>query len=630
MAELTGQRLGQYEIGARIGRGGMASVYRARQLSMDRDVAIKVISTGTSDNPDFVARFEREAHVIARLQHPHILPVIDFGRSGEFVYLVMRLVEGGTLGRQIEAPNLTLRRCARFAEQIASALEYAHDLGIVHRDLKPSNVLLDEFDNCYLTDFGIAKLLAGAPSSNLTSTGAVMGTPAYMAPEQWRSEPVDARTDLYALGVMLYELLLGAQPFQADTPFGMMFKHVDETPPAPCRVNPTLPERVERVLLRALAKDPVQRYPSAPELVRAMRAALSTLPDATLDAPLPRATDDQIAQAATPLPSLTAQAVAISPPHTISPPRAPATPMSVPQVAAPAVAVPRKATPPRKTAPPRPQRSMRWAALLAGALVVGALSLAAIYLLDGDEPPPLPPAIAEDDPSATAPPATRTARPASPTAIAQAGDSPSLPLTTPTDTAQPPPTPTHETIACGGLETHVQVHQAARTTLLPALNTTVRASPGLGGAEVRRIPPGQVFQVIDGPACADAIAWWRIEGVDRDGTWSGWIGEGRDDTYWIEPLALGRASCPGAPAPRLIPGEQGRVTLDPPLPSRVRAEPHTGGQYLDSIPPGRVFNVLSGPLCDDESRWWWLVRSGDLEGWMAEGAEGIYYLEPLT
>lgn len=618
MADLTGQTLGQYEIGARIGRGGMASVYRARQLSMDRDVAIKVISAGVSDNPEFVARFEREAHVIARLQHPHILPVIDFGRSGEFVYLVMRLVESGTLSRRIEAPDLTLRRVARFIEQIASALEYAHGLGIVHRDLKPNNVLLDELDNCYLTDFGIAKLLAGAPSSNLTSPGAVMGTPAYMAPEQWRSEPVDARTDLYALGVMLYELVLGAQPFQADTPFGMMFKHIDEPPPAPCRVNPDLPLPVERVLLRALAKDPAQRYPAAPELVHALHAALAGLPDRTLNAPLPRASDEEIARAATPPPPLPA-ALEISPPRDISPPPVDPAPISVPPIAR-----------PRPTAPPRRQRSLRWTALLASALVIGALALGAAYLLSEREPSAPPPVIAENDPSPSAPSATRAARPASPTATQASAAALTPPALAASATPEPLPTPTREVIACGALESRVQANQAARTTLLPALNTTVRAAPGLSGDEVRRIPPGQAFQVLDGPACADSIAWWRIEGVDRDGAWTGWIGEGRDETYWIEPFALGPALCPGAQAPRLAPGEQGRVTLDPPLPSRVRAAPHTGGEYLDQLPPGRVFSTVSGPICDDAKRWWWLVRSGDLEGWVAEGADGAYYLEPLT
>ena len=235
MADLSGRMLGQYRLKELIGVGGMAAVYRARQESMDRDVAIKIMATQLASNEEFVARFEREARVIARLQHPHILPVIDFGRENDQIYLVMRLVEGGVLSERLARTTLSIQQVDRFLTQIASALEYAHQRGVIHRDLKPNNVLLDEEDNGYLTDFGIAKMLAGSSTSqlSLTSTGSVMGTPSYMAPEQWRSEPVDARTDIYALGIIVYEMLMGVLPFQSDTPFGMMYKHFDAPPPAP-------------------------------------------------------------------------------------------------------------------------------------------------------------------------------------------------------------------------------------------------------------------------------------------------------------------------------------------------------------------------------------------------------------
>jgi serine/threonine-protein kinase len=260
---------------------------------MDRDLAIKIMAMQLAENEEFVARFEREARVIARLQHPHILPVIDFGREAGFIYLVMRLVEGGVLSERLMRTTLSVRQADRFLTQIGAALEYAHLRGVIHRDLKPNNVLLDEEDNAYLTDFGIAKMLAGTSSTsqqNLTATGSVMGTPAYMAPEQWRSEPVDARTDIYALGVILYEMLMGVLPFQADTPFGMMYKHFDSLPPLPRIINPRLPEPIEQVMLTALAKNADDRYPSARQMAEAFSAATRIMSPELLDLPLPRAT----------------------------------------------------------------------------------------------------------------------------------------------------------------------------------------------------------------------------------------------------------------------------------------------------------------------------------------------------
>ncbi len=294
MANLIGQTLGQYEITAFLGRGGMATVYRARQASINRDVAIKVIKPDLIESEEFKVRFTREAQVIATMSHPHILKVFDYGQHGDLVYLVMELLSGGSLADLLRGGGkLSLNEATRLLDQIAGALDYAHRRAIVHRDLKPQNVLLDEDKNAFLTDFGIAKLLG--ETSALTQSGMAMGTPAYMSPEQWRGQNVDARADVYALGVMLYEMLAGKVPFTGDTPYSMMHMHVFEAPPSLRSFRPDLPDALQDVLNIAMAKERDQRFGTAGEVANAFKAALAGMPisaatasdTADLTAPMP-------------------------------------------------------------------------------------------------------------------------------------------------------------------------------------------------------------------------------------------------------------------------------------------------------------------------------------------------------
>src|SRR3989338_1198123 len=211
-----GQMIGQYRVGAKIGEGGMGAVYQAEQPAIGRTVVLKVLSANLTDNPEMLDRFKREVDIIARLEHPHILPVYDFGQHEGNPYIVMRFMGGGALLDRMRAQTLTREQLLRTLEQVADALDYAHERNIVHRDLKPANILLDERGNACLADFGLAKTLEG--SADLTATGSILGTPAYMSPEQARGEKLNARSDVYSLAVMTYEALAGRQLFPAPTP----------------------------------------------------------------------------------------------------------------------------------------------------------------------------------------------------------------------------------------------------------------------------------------------------------------------------------------------------------------------------------------------------------------------------
>jgi serine/threonine protein kinase len=269
-----GQMLGPYRIINQIGQGGMATVYKAYQASMDRNVAIKVLPSALAQSPEFIQRFQQEARIIAKLEHPHILPVFDYGENDGVTYFVMRYLDAGTLSDKMEKGRpLPLNEIDRLFTQLAEALSYAHGFGIIHRDLKPSNALIDSQGNLFLTDFGIAKLLESA-SPRLTQTDAILGTPAYISPEQAQSTKVDQRSDIYSLGIILYEMVAGRVPFVAETPLAVLLKHVSDRLPPPSSIKADIPEGIESVVLKALAKNPGDRFNTVAEFLAAWKDAL--------------------------------------------------------------------------------------------------------------------------------------------------------------------------------------------------------------------------------------------------------------------------------------------------------------------------------------------------------------------
>jgi serine/threonine protein kinase len=271
MSALLGLIEGRYYILEQIGRGGMTTVHKALDLQEDREVAIKLLAPYLVKDPMFKARFEREVEVLRQMEHPNIVPILNYGEHEGAPFIVMPFISTGTLADKLKSGPLTPKEGARFMSEVSSALVYAHEKGIIHRDIKPSNILLDEQGTALLSDFGLAHFTDDHES--LTGS-AVIGTPAYMSPEQCQGSPIDARSDQYSLGVVLYHLTTGYLPFEADTPMGVVLKHVNEPLPRPRDLNPNLPEPIEAVLIKALAKNPAYRYPSLSDFNAAFQTAL--------------------------------------------------------------------------------------------------------------------------------------------------------------------------------------------------------------------------------------------------------------------------------------------------------------------------------------------------------------------
>lgn len=278
MLEISGQTAGKYLIMERVGHGGMSAIYKALDTTTDQIVALKVLSAAMASDPTFEARFTREIEVLRSMDHPHILPILDYGEIRGLPFIVMHFYQHGTLKDLIDK-GISPERGMKIIDQVSSALEYAHARGITHRDVKPSNILLDEEGNAVLSDFGFAHM----SDSSLSLTGSsLLGTPAYMSPEQCRGEEINGASDQYSLAVVIFEMVTGKPPFEAETPMSLVFKHLNDPIPNPRDININVPEEVEDVLLKALHKDKNRRYASMAAFNHAFQAAIA--PQAQLSA----------------------------------------------------------------------------------------------------------------------------------------------------------------------------------------------------------------------------------------------------------------------------------------------------------------------------------------------------------
>lgn len=272
--DLVGKSIGNYEMLDVVGRGGMATVYRAQQVSMNRTVAVKVLPEKYINDDTYIQRFNQEVAIVAKLEHRNIVPVHDYGEFNGQPYIVMRYMSGGSVDDLLNKGPLEIETIVSIIEQIAPALDYAHTKQVLHRDLKPSNVLLDDDGGAYLTDFGIARVLGEQGNKGITTQG-VVGTPSYMSPEQAQGLHLDNRSDIYALGVMLFELATGRRPFESETPYGIAVMQVTTPPPSPRNFNPQLSFAIEEVIYKAMRKKREERFPNAVALAEALKRAIN-------------------------------------------------------------------------------------------------------------------------------------------------------------------------------------------------------------------------------------------------------------------------------------------------------------------------------------------------------------------
>lgn len=377
--QLAGTIIGTYEIFEPLGAGGMGSVHRARDLEHDRMVALKVLPLHLAANPSVRRRFLREAQMATRLRHPHILPVYEFGEAKGTPYIAMKLMDGGTLAAHIKAGPLPLPLAARVLAEVASALDYAHSQGIIHRDLKPENILFDRDGRVYLADFGIAHIKQAVEP--LTGEDGFLGTAAYASPEQCRGEPLTSASDIYSLGVVLYEMVTGVQPYRGASSLAVIHQHISEEAPNPLGHRTDLPLGLHEIVRKALAKLPTVRYPSATALSaafnevlrRELGAAIRTSADTPPPSPIP-VFENPTEPAAPVLPDDLLRE--LTPTHPASPVRAPLMP---PPARLLVHGDDRPAPPQRSARRVPPPRLVEWIVL--GGLLLVLISLAIILLV---------------------------------------------------------------------------------------------------------------------------------------------------------------------------------------------------------------------------------------------------------
>jgi serine/threonine protein kinase len=603
MPDLSGQTIGRYHIIEKLGEGGMAIVYKAYDTHLECEVAVKVIRTDNilpSTLNRALQRFEREAKSVAKLNHQNIVSVTDYGNYEGKPYLVMPYLTGGTLQQLlVKKQRMNWREALELVLPITEALAYAHSRNIIHRDVKPSNVLLTHSGQPMLTDFGVAKIVDNEDTMDLTGTMATVGTPQYMAPEQVSSKTFDARVDVYSLGIVLYEMVTGRRPFEAETPMAVMIMHSRDPLPRPTAINPDLPIEVEYLLIKALAKDPHDRFSTMNEFHQAIEKLLgketTNLAGASAQSNLPsvdtlRTTDDQPS-------AVTFQQPPVIPPNV--PPLFPVYPQ------------------------PTAKLGHRGLPIILAGLGLTVIAIIIVIVINGSKNSNGLADTTGDSNNANGVVVQATS------AHSSAG---STPIPTRTPQIQPMITPALHSVSGCNTSSHIKIGDLVYVTQGEGYNG-IRTTPDDTLSNVfARAYGGDVLLVTDGPVCdrVDYLHWYVEPMFSSDWEEGGWTPEvaKSEGEYWLAPFPYWEP-CGNSPISHLQIGDRAYVTTRGDTANRVRSDAGLDTETVGVIDPGEMMTIIDGPICADKIIWWEVTGDNGVTGWTAEGKGNDFWLIPV-
>jgi len=551
--QLAGKQLGQYEVRELIGSGGMSVVYRGYQLSLKRDVAIKVLAL--VEDEESLQRFNREAEIAAKLEHRSIIPVFDYGTQDGISYVVMRLLTGGTLAQQMSGRHFApypLSEVADLLKQIGSALDYAHSRGAIHRDIKPSNIMFDSDGGAYIVDFGIAKLLEG--TSQFTATGRIMGTPLYMPPEQWRTEPAVPASDQYALAVVAYQMVTGHPPFEAPTPHGLMYQHLNEAPPT--LIHTDVPPAIATVLHKALSKNPQERYPNVRVFAKTFETAIPSKRQAR---EIPRSKSD-ITETA--LPRYTP-------------------PVTAPYMPAPVIPQPRPAL----------RKKTRWW-LLALPVLIALIGIAAVVIL----------AAWDDEEADHNPTATRTVDPLTANQQTLVAEASAVP--TPTVRAESTPELT-ETVDVTAAPDEIVLDGTVLEITQAGSPLNARQGPSTNTQIIRRLYWGDRVLWTGERRDGEGYGWYEVQLANGE------------TAYIVDDARFTVARDPVETTPGAVSGVVIRILSDGDG-AYVQPEPSVEPDAIETLHTGDVLEVVRGPVFAEYYYWWKVRTADGQTGWLVD------------